>query len=403
MLSICVTRARIGTPRVPQENCLEKQSRHWCRGLDTASGDLKSSLTERLVGLRSDFDRWREGVLVWLVLVPLTCALTVACGTAGSTRADEAFQGQTLRIIVGFVAGGGYDLHARILARHLGRHLPGQPVVVVENTPGAGGLIAANYLARQARPDGLTVGYLGLSTVLPQLLEQPGVQYDARRFRVIGSPTVEDFDVCVAPRASGFDLNSWRGRAVPPRMGITTYGSANHARAMLLSAALDLPVRTVVGYKGMSDIRLAMESGEVETTCIGLDAFRATFEPSGDYTIVLQSGDAQSPRMRGVPSAARVVRTSHGEALLTLLSQLRTLDRFYAAPPDTPPDRVALLRIAFEQTLHDEAYLQQTAQARLETRPVNPEEVESRVRSVLNLPGDARREVAALLAQRKDR
>jgi tripartite-type tricarboxylate transporter receptor subunit TctC len=150
----------------------------------------------------------------------------------------------------------------------------------------------------------------------------------------------------------------------------------------------------------MSDVRLAMVSGEVETTCIGLDAFRATFEPSGNYTIVLQSGDAQSARMRGVPSATRVVRTSHGEALLTLLSQLRTLDRFYAAPPGTPPERVGLLRIAFEHTMHDEAYLQEAAQARLETRPVNPEEVEARVRSVLNLPDDARREVAALLAQR---
>jgi tripartite-type tricarboxylate transporter receptor subunit TctC len=352
------------------------------------------------VGVRSDFERWREGVLAWLV--PIICALTVACGRADATRADEAFRGQTLRIVVGFAAGGGYDLQARILARHFGRHLPGQPVVVVENTPGAGGLIAANHLARQARPDGLTIGFMGLSVVLPQLLEQPGVQYDARRFPVIGSPTVEDFDVCVAPRAGGFDLNSWRGRAVPPRMGITAYGSANHARAMLLSAALELPVTTVVGYKGMSDVRLAMESGEVETTCIGLDAFRATFEPSGNYTIVLQSGEAQSPRMRDVPSATRIVRTSHGEALLTLLSHLRTLDRFYAAPPDTPPDRVGLLRIAFEQTMHDEAYLQQAAQVRLETRPVDPEEVESRVRSVLNLPDDARREVAALLSQRKD-
>jgi tripartite-type tricarboxylate transporter receptor subunit TctC len=359
----------------------------------------KSPSMEHLVRLKSDFPAAHVTLCVWLVV--LAGVLSAACsGSAAATGAAEAFRGQTIYIVVGFAAGGGYDLQARVLARHLGRHLPGEPVVVVENEPGAGGLIAANYLARRARPDALTVGFLGLFTVLPQLIEQPGVQYDARRFPVIGSAMAEDVDVCLTPRTSRLDLSTWRSRAVPPRMGVTTYGSANHARAMLLSAALDLPVRTVVGYKGMSDIRLAMESGEVEATCVGLDSYRATFEASDKYMIVLQSGDDPSPVLRGVPSAARLVQNAHGTALLNVLSQLRTLDRFYAVPPDTPRDRVDLLRVAFEHTMHDEAFLGEARAARLEIRPGAAEEIESRVRSVLNLPDAARREVAALLSER---
>ena len=316
---------------------------------------------------------------------------------AHSRRAEDAFRGQTIRIVVGSGAGGGYDLHARVTADFIGRHLPGSPAVVVETMTGAGGLIAANYLARQARPNGLALGLLGLGAVLPQLLEQPGVQYDARQYVVIGAPMFEDVDVCVTTRDSGIDLAVWRSRAAPVRVGTRSTGSASHARAALITSALGLPTRFVIGYGGTAEMRLAMESGEVDAVCAGLSAYRTTFEPLGKYVVLLQSGEDSSLLQQGVPSAERLVQDQRGRSLLDVLSALRALDRYYVAPPGTPDDLVAALRTAFDATMRDEQFLAAARNARLEIRPLSGGEIAARIGAVLSLPHDTRRAVAALL------
>lgn len=322
----------------------------------------------------------------------------VACSApAPSTGVEDAFRGKTIRILVGFAAGGGYDLHARVTAGFLRRHIPGSSAVVVETMTGAGGLIAANYVARQARPDGLTIGFFGLGLVLPQLLERPGVQYDARQYAVIGAPTFEDVDVCVTLRGSGISLASWQSGAVPMRVAIAGSGSASHARTALTAAALNLPVRLVIGYDGMTAMRLALDSGEVDALCAGLLTYRTTFEPLGLYSALVQVGEDASLLQQGVPSAASQVHDARGQSLLDILSVLRTLDRFYLAPPGTPEDLVAVLRTAFEATMRDEQFLTTARQAGLEIRPLSGAEIAGRIRTVLNLPDDTRRDVAALL------
>ena len=321
-----------------------------------------------------------------------------ACSApAPAPRAADAFRGKTIRILVGFPAGGGYDLHARVTADFLRRHVPGSPAVVVETMTGAGGLIAANYLARQARPDGLTLGFFGLGMVLPQLLERPGVQYDARQYEVIGAPTFEDVDVCLTTRESGIDLEAWRRRAAPMRVAIASSGSASHARTALTTAALHLPVRLVIGYDGMTTMRLALDSGEVDAVCAGLLTYRTTFEPLGQYVAVLQVGEDAALLQQGVPSAASLVQDERGRSLLDILSALRTLDRYYLAPPGTPDDRVAVLRTAFEATMRDEQFLAAARLAGLEIRPLSAAEIAARITAVLNLPDATRRDVAALL------
>jgi tripartite-type tricarboxylate transporter receptor subunit TctC len=321
-----------------------------------------------------------------------------ACGDPATASSSTAFfTGRTVRIVVGFGAGGGYDVQARVLANYLGRHLPGGPTVVAESMPGAGGLIAANYLARQASRDGLTIGYIGLQAVLSQLIGSPGVQYDARRFIAIGALTSEDVDVCIMTRASGVHLGNWRTRAAPPRIGSTIRGSANHVRSTLMSAALDLPIRLVMGYKGTAEIRLAMESGEVDGTCLGLNTYRTTFEPTHQYAVTFRLGEDPDLRAQGVPAA--VAADARGQALLDLTETLRQLDRFFVAPPDTPADRVEAIRSALAATLRDPEFLTAATQARLSIRPASAAEITDKMLAVLTLPADRRALVSQLLAE----
>ena len=211
----------------------------------------------------------------WRSVLNLSCVLagvmSAAC-VAASCRADFGpLPGRSVRILVGLSAGGGNDLYARVMAPHLSRHLPGQPSVIVENMPGAGGLIAANYLAHQARRDGTTIGMFALQSVLAQLLEDPGAQFDVRTFPVLGSPGQDDA-MCVVSRASGIDLAAWRDGHVHPRLGIANYGSVTHADAALLTAALHLPWQPSSGTKGTADVRVAIE--KADGACVGRSAYR---------------------------------------------------------------------------------------------------------------------------------
>ena len=343
--------------------------------------------------------RSAPSLLLCLLLTVASCAAPAG----GASRAREAFRGKTIRIVVGFPAGGSYDLHARVMSEFMSRHLAGSPAVVVETMTGAGGLIAANYLARQARPDGLTLGFFGLGIVLPQVLARPGVGYDARQYAIIGAPTFDDVDVCLTSPSTGLDLTTWRSRAAPVRVGIMGSGSASHARAALITAALGLPMHLVIGYDGMPALRLALEGGEVDVVCSGLVAYRTAFEASGTFVVLLQVGEDATLRQRGVPLAEHFVQDQRGRSLLDTFLALRTLDRFYVAPPGTPDDLVAALRTAFDATMRDERFVDAARNAGLEVRPLDATEIASRIAAILNLPDERRREIGALLTAENGR
>ena len=338
----------------------------------------------------------------WRSVLNISCVLagviSAAC-IAASCRADFGpLPGRSLRILVGLSAGGGNDLYARVMAPHLSRHLPGQPTVIVENMPGAGGLIAANYLAHQARRDGTTIGMFALQSVLAQLLEDPGAQFDVRTFPVLGSPGQDDA-ICVVSRASGIDLAAWRDGHAHPRLGIANYGSVTHADAALLTAALHLPWRAVVGHKGTADMRVAIENGELDGACVGESAYLASFQPHANYAVLVQAGESRAPELAGVPSAMRLVSDDRGRALIGLLQTMGGLSRFYVAAPGTPAEATAVLRTAFVETLRDERFVQAAAAARLSVRAVPAATVERQIGTLLNLPADERRELIDLLRE----
>ena len=182
-------------------------------------------------------------------------------------HAQSSYEGKTLRILVGFAAGGGYDTYARVLSRHLGKHLAGSPTIVVENMPGAGSLIAANQLYKVAKPDGLTLAHIGGGLFLGQVLGQPGIEFDARKFQLIGAVVKEDV-ACALTKASGItSLDKWMAAKTPVKLGGVAPGAAPDNTARILKTALGLPIQVVSGYKGTAEIRLAAEAGEIAGAC----------------------------------------------------------------------------------------------------------------------------------------
>jgi tripartite-type tricarboxylate transporter receptor subunit TctC len=316
--------------------------------------------------------------LGWL-LVGAVAALGLAPRPTGAQ--EDVYRGKTLRIVVGFSAGGGFDTFARTFARHVSRHLPGGPAVIVENMPGAGSLIAANHVYKVARPDGLTLGHFIGGLFLGQVVGQPGIEFDARKFEFVGAPA-RDHVVCAMSKASGItSLEKWLAAPKPVKMGGVAPGSStpdNATRA--IKAALGLPIQLVTGYKGTADIRLAVEAGELAGTCFNWGSIRATWRKAldaGELSVVLQLAPRSHPELTGVPLVMDFARTDEARrivevAIFTDSAVVRSL----TLPPGTPKDRVQLLRRAFAATMGDPAFLADAEKAKLEIEPLAGDELE---------------------------
>jgi tripartite-type tricarboxylate transporter receptor subunit TctC len=176
------------------------------------------------------------------------------------------YEGKTIRIIVGLSAGGGYDVYARTIARHMGKHIPGNPSLVVENMTGAGSIIAANHLFKIAKGDGLTIGhYLG-GIALQQLLGKPGIEFDALKFKYIGVPAQDNFIIGVHKSTGITDVNGWIASKQIVKFGGVGAGSGSDDIPKVLAVTINLPAQVVSGYKGTADTRLAFNNGEVQAT-----------------------------------------------------------------------------------------------------------------------------------------
>ena len=228
-------------------------------------------------------------LMTWLAFIP---------GAVHATT-HEFYKGKTLRIIVGYAAGGGYDLYSRTMARHMVKHIPGQPTMVVENMAGAGSLIAANHVYNVAKPDGLTVGHFSGVLFLGQVLGQKGIEFDALKFEHMGAPAKIE-GACAFTKASGINsIEKWMAAKTAPKMGATAPGTVGHDVSKILVGTLAVPMHLVTGYKGTADIRLAVEGGELAGLCTGWEAFMKTMNDpelsaevrKRDWAISPTSGD----------------------------------------------------------------------------------------------------------------
>jgi tripartite-type tricarboxylate transporter receptor subunit TctC len=322
------------------------------------------------------------------IAVILALASFFAARVAHAASDENFYRGKTLRLIVAFSPGGGYDTYSRIIARHLGKHIPGSPAIVVENMTGAGGIIHANFMFR-AKPDGLIIGNNAGGLFLQQIMGAKGIEFDGKKFEFLGAPG-SDHHVCTLSKASGVtSVENWFAAKEPLKFGGVGPGGGASDNARILQAALGLPIRVIDGYKGTADIRLAAESGELAGACFAWESFKTTWRKgleSGDFNVIIQAMPKKHPELPNVPLAADYVKNAEGPRLLKHgIYDTAIITRPYFLAPRTPTARVQLLRKAFAGTLRDPEFLAEAKKASLDIQPVSGEEVERVVRGLFDI------------------
>jgi tripartite-type tricarboxylate transporter receptor subunit TctC len=299
------------------------------------------------------------------------------------------FEGKTIRLVVGFSAGGGYDAYTRTLARHMGKYIAGNPTCVVDNMAGAGSLIAANYVYKAAKPDGLTIGHFIGGLFLQQLLAKPGIEFDSLKFEYLGVPAQDHFILGVATSTGITDPEKWMASKQPIKFGGVGSGSGTDDFPNVLKATIGLPIQMVSGYKGTADIRLAFNSGEIFGISNSWESTKSTWKKeleSGDLIPVLQVTSKAHPELPKLPLAVNLAKTDEPKKLIETVARVHGASvRPYVVTPGTPKDRVQILRKAFMDTMKDPAFLAEAQKASLDINPDDGVALEQNVRDIFKL------------------
>ena len=319
----------------------------------------------------------------------------IAPGAGDPARAAEAtpfFAGKTLRILVGFSAGGGYDLYARELARYMGRHMRGNPTVVVQNMPGAGSLKAVNYLYNAAPRDGTVIATFARGIVFEPLIGHPdGAQFEATKFNWIGSVSNE-VGVCGIMSSRG--IASWQDMLTKRTLiGASGAGADSDAFSVVLRNLFHLPMKIVSGYPGGADMNLAMERGEIDGRCgwswSSILSTKRDWLVNKQIQLTLQIALAKHEDLPDVPLIMDLVSDPARGAALKVIVSRQSIARPFAAPPDVPPERIDTLRRAFDETVADADFLSEMRREALEVRPVGGAEVQKLMQEIYASPLDA--------------
>jgi tripartite-type tricarboxylate transporter receptor subunit TctC len=319
------------------------------------------------------------------VLFAAIAALSLAPSAAGAAE-QEYFKGKTVRFVVGYAAGGGFDVYARTIARHLGKHLPGNPTVIVENMTGAGSRVAAQHVYKVAKPDGLTIGNFTSGLLLQQLLGAPGSEFDGQKMEYIGVGA-RYVPVVFFTKASGItSMDKWFAAGAPPKLGGTAPGSSTDDVPKILRATLGLPLRVISGYKGFPDVRIAAEGGELDGACFGWDTLKSSLQKalqSGGAFPVLQTVAEPHRDLAKVPLAISYAKTEEARHLIQVgIHDLNDILRLYAVSPGTPKEVVQAMRRAFAETMKDPEFVKEAQKAKLDVDPINGEEVGKTVKRI---------------------
>ena len=309
---------------------------------------------------------------------------------AAADAVGDFYQGRAVDLYIGYSVGGAYDLYARVIGRHLGAHIPGNPTLVPKNLEGAGSLRLANYLYRVAPKDGSAIGTIGRGIAFDPLLIGQGDAFDAQKFNWIGSANNE-VSVCVAMRQSGItkfeDLFT---------KDLTVGGTGTSADTdqfpRVLNSVLGTHFKIVEGYPGGNDIILAMERGEVAGRCgWSWSSVKSTHKSWIDdkrMIVLIQLSLAKHPELPDVPLVMDFAKTDEQRQILKLAFARNVMGRPYLAPPNVPADRVAALRDAFSATMADKDFRAETDKLDLEINPVSGSDVEKLVKDIYATPAD---------------
>ncbi|MBM3607625.1 MAG: hypothetical protein FJX29_04095 [Alphaproteobacteria bacterium] len=331
-----------------------------------------------------------------------------ATQSAHAQSAAEFYNGRTVSLIVGYGPGGGYDVYARHFARHFGKYLPGNPVIVVQNMPGAGSLVAANHIYNAAARDGSVFGTFARDMALSALLKaNPNIRFDPRKFTWIGTPASSEEDVYLtfvrkeSQVREASDILRPGGPEVV--LGGTGAGSAGNDWALLLRDALGMRIKLIPGYRDSSGLFLAVERGEIDGRSLDYSAVRSSrplwLQQDSPVRVLLQFGRTTRHRdFPNVPLARDFAKTPEQIALLDLAELSNTLARPFAAPPDLPADRTAALRKAFIDMAKDKDYIAEGEKLRIDISPIGGEEILKVIERMASVPTEVLERMKAIRA-----
>ncbi|HEY2527845.1 MAG TPA: hypothetical protein VGJ20_07835 [Xanthobacteraceae bacterium] len=331
----------------------------------------------------------------------LATALLLAL-TRGTPADDVAnfYKGRTLTVLIGYSVGGGYDLYARVLARHLGRYIPGHPTVLPANMPGAGGLRASNYLYDAAPKDGTVIGTFSRSIPTMPLVAPATAHFDGRKFSWIGSMS-SDTSVCLtgakSPVKAFHDMLT-----MPVVMGGQFAAADSDIYAQLYKNVFGAKIKLVSGYPGTNDITLAMERGEVDGIC-GLSwgtikVAHPEWLKNGSVNFLVQAALQKDPELASVPLALDLIDDPVKKQILSLHFAPQAMGRPFAAPPGIPEDRKAALSNAFDETMKDPDLLADAATEKMDIKPMSGHEIDVLLARLYALPPDVLAQAAKAVA-----
>jgi tripartite-type tricarboxylate transporter receptor subunit TctC len=307
------------------------------------------------------------------------------------------YKDKTIRIIVGFTSGGLYDQYARLLARHMGKYIPGNPNIIVQNMPGAGSLTATNYVYGVAKPDGLTLGMLGSGIYLDQLLGRKEATFDVAKLAWLGSIDQRDLVLYMRADAPWKSIEDVLAAKEPPKCGATGTSDLTSIMTSILDETLGVKFQEVRGYPGGVEIDLAIEKGEIHCRGTGVTTHFArepyfTWHKSGFDRHIVQTGAKRDSRLADAPTLIELMDKKKTSAFSRSVARVMlvsaTLGRPLATTPGTPADRVKILREAYLKTFEDAEAAQEAKKSRLDLQALSGADVESQMREVMNQPKD---------------
>lgn len=342
-------------------------------------------------------------------MIQLFFTATLLFLSVASAQAQAPFyQGKTVTIVVGYLSGDGYDIWARLLAAHMGKHIPGNPGFIVQNMPGAGSMIAANNIYNVAKPDGLTMGAIGPSLYLDQLIGKKEVQFDWAKFGWVGSTENTPWLFYMNSNTPYKSIDDVRKSKEAPKCSATSSGTSGHFIPKLFEEALGAKFNVVMGYRGGAEQDLAFERGEVVCRALSIPTFFArepftTWRRENRVRILMQTGRKRDAKMPDVPTIHELMTEYKTPAatrsLVTAILASGDLGRPFITPPAVAADRLKILRDAFHKTMSDPGFLADVKTRKLTADPDTGEQLEAIAKEVVSQPREIIERMKKLLSE----
>jgi len=343
------------------------------------------------------------------IVIALTAGGVLLHGVFSSAGADDFYKGKTIRFVVGAPAGGGYDTYTRTIARHLGKHIPGNPSMVVENMDGAGSLIAANYVYNKAKADGTVIGVWISGQIIRGALGDRSIRFDGRNFGWIGAPS-KGSPTCAIMGFTG--LKTWEDvlhSKRPIRMGGVRAGTSYTDVPKILNNVAGTHFDVISGYTGTSPVRMAMQSREVEGACLGWESMRVSnrsmLDAKGDERLIpfITHKRLEDPEVKDLPLFTDVIKGEDNLATYKSWAFSYEFQRPFSFPPNTPKERLETLRKAYAETLRDPELLAEAKKIKLDVDPVPGEQIDQYVEQIYSMKPKVKENLSFLVrsSQRK--